>query len=294
MAVHCRSLLAFGVLKPVRPPDSDLLRWLAPAGSGPDEFAATRPLFEQWLSRSPGKAVYSVNTRSIYRIDDDTNGPIAIKELRFESAAGRLRATTIRRHRVLCEFRAQAAFHARGGNTPRLFGAALEFNRGLITRVFILMSWIDSARTMSIDVGDLGDDERDAAFKQYAQFFVRSAQLGLVHGRHSSENILVTDGKRDFYVIDFSHAQLYRAYHPLGFARDVARIGARLVIEESCSAAAVRLLFSHVVRAAPRSTVTEAVLRKEFNHVLSASKRQQKILRQMRTLWRGWPFRLHQ
>lgn len=278
----------------MRPPETGSLKWLRPTGSNADDFAASRPLFEQWLGRSPGNAVYSVNTRSIYRLDDDTTGPVAIKELRFESASGRLRATTIRRHRVLCEFRAQGAFRARGGNTPQLFGAALEFSRGLITRVFILMSWIEDARTMSIDVRDLNDDERDPAFERYAHFLVRSAQRGLVHGRHSSENILVSGGARDFYVIDFSHAQLYRTYHAPGFARDVARIGARLVIEESCSTDTVWSLFSHVIRAAPRASVSEAAIREEFDHVLNDSKKRQKFSRQTRTLWRGWPFRLHQ
>ena len=93
----------------------------------------------------------------------------------------------------------------------------------------------------------------------------------MVHGRHSSENILVTE-PLTFQVIDFSHAQIFEKFAPRGFERDVARIGARLTIEYACTREDILRIFTEVARAAPAGLVDVGRLGAEFEKALKNSK----------------------
>lgn len=272
-------------------PDITQLDWLCPRSMNAEEFIRLRPALERVLSAGPAREVYSVNTRSIYQLDDSELGSIAIKELRFETASRRWRAATVRRHRVLCEFNAAGCFAARGGLTPRLYGAALEHRGAGLYRVFIVLEWLNEALTLSAAVRDWAVPVRDRNLAHLARTLVGAASRGLVHGRHSSENILVTD-PLEFQIIDFSHAQIFERFHPAGFSRDVARIGARLVLEEACTKKVVMQFFDEVARAAPAGSVDDRKIATEFDKVLMNSKRRQRLERNWHTFWRGFPSRL--
>jgi hypothetical protein len=72
-----------------------------------------------------------------------------------------------------------------------------------------------------------------------------SARLGLVHHRHSSNNLLVVmqRGEPVLYTIDFPHATLGAGLDPAGFAVDVARIARWILHEKLWSRATVRDFF---------------------------------------------------
>ena len=124
------------------------------------------------------------------------------------------------------------------------------------------------------------------------QALIDAAACGLVHGRHSSENILVTE-PLDFHIIDFSHAQIFEHFQPQGFMLDVARIGARLELEGACSRDALKQLFDCVEQRAPFASVSAKQMYDEFEHTLKSSKRLLRFERKRRTFWRGLPWRLH-
>lgn len=243
------------------------------------------------LTREDGKEVYSVNTRSIYRLDDPEFGAIAVKELRLESYARQIRNRLIRQHRFLCEFKAASAFAARGGITPPMLGAAMECSSVRIFRLFIVMAWIENASSLSDAVRDWDETDLDYKLAELATFLVAAARLGLVHGRHSSENIMLSP-PLNFHVIDFSHAQLFQNFNAPGFVRDVARIGARLIIESACDENFIKRFFEVVVACCDQRAVTTNSLWREFSNVRTHSKRRQRIAREWYTRWRGFPFRL--
>lgn len=275
----------------MRPPQIAKLKWLRPRNTSAADFAPIRQELERALAERQTNEVYSVNTRSIYQLDDPTLGPIAIKELRFETLPKRWRAAYLRRHRVLCEFNAHACFAARGGTTPRLYGGALEFRRGGIDRVFIVLEWLHGAVTLSEAMRGWSEQEYEHKLARLAQALADAAARGLVHGRHSSENILVGDPLK-FYVIDFSHAQLFEHLQAEAFMRDVGRIGARLIIESACTREVTTQLFEAVANAVPAGQVSPGPMHDELEYVLTRSKRRQRFDRKRRTFWRGFPSRL--
>jgi hypothetical protein len=272
-------------------PDPKQLKWLRPSGMSGAQFAQIRPALERVVGECGKREIYSVNTRSIYRADDRDLGEIALKEIRFETALKRFRATWLRRHRILCEFHAAAAFANRGGVTPNLFGAALEFRGPHINRVFSAMEWLDDARSLSESIRSSADAQRDALATKSAEFLFACARLGFVHGRHSSENILVTR-QLAFNVIDFSHAQLFTRYCARGFTRDVARIGARLILENACDWSWLKTWCDAIAHEAADGTLTAAHLLARIERTLRKSKRRQRIERGYHTFWRGFRFRL--
>lgn len=275
----------------MHPPRLSQLRWLKPYNMEAAEFAELKPRLINAVERADKREVYSVNTRSIYTVDDQRLGSTGIKELRFETPWKRFQAATLRKHRVLCEFNAAACFATRGGHTPKLYGAAIEGGTANLQRLFIFMDWLDNCSTLSESITRWTDDEMEGNIANLAQSLVYSASCGLVHGRHSSENILMSEDGR-FNVIDFSHAQLFRTFNTRGFVHDVGRIGARLKLENACDNATVITLFRAVVSAAARSDVTQDRLAKQFENILQHSKKRQRIARNYRTFWRGLPSRL--
>jgi RIO-like serine/threonine protein kinase len=132
---------------------------------------------------------------------------------------------------------------------------------------------------------------RERNLVSLAHALVESAEHGLVHGRHSSENILVADPHR-FHIIDFSHSQVFDRFHPQGFMRDVGRIAARLISEDACTQETAMRLFDEVSRAAPTGSVSADRMAAECEKVLTNSKRRQRLERNWYTFWRGLPSRL--
>jgi tRNA A-37 threonylcarbamoyl transferase component Bud32 len=265
------------------------IRWLVPANLAADPIL--REHLEVVAKQAAGEEIYTVNTRSIYHTRHPVVGELAIKELRFESWPRRLRATFTHRHRILCEFRAAMIFEERGGLLPKPYGAAIEFERSLISRVLIFMDWIPNARTLTELVRNWSAAQFAEHVPALAEFLVSCADRGLVHGRHSSENILFSDD-RGYQLIDFSHAQIYSDFNARGFIHDAARIGSRLLGEDVASRAAVNILFEEIARAAHKPTVSAATLARECDWIMDASKQRQRIKRNVRTFWRGMPFRL--
>ncbi len=272
-------------------PQLSQLQWLRPRNMEARAFAELRPHLADILTNPNATEVYSVNTRSIYSVNHATLGSIAVKELRFETTLKRYQAATLRRHRVLCEFYAAACFAKRGGSTPKLYCAATEGRRTSVRRVFIIMEWLRNASTLSESIQSWSQDVLQENINELANTLVHAAHCGLVHGRHSSENILVRAPLK-FDVIDFSHAQLFATFHAPGFVHDVARIAARLMIEKACSKETVMTLFRAVVGVASRRDVTLDLLVKQFDNISCHSKRRQRIARNYRTFWRGFPSRL--
>jgi hypothetical protein len=203
-------------MRALRPVDPEHLEWLRPEGVEDGALVVAR---ERMLPRLVGGGalpVYEAKRRAVYRVDDRVLGGVAVKEIRNERW---LRAVRYRRMALppgLRELRVGAAFAARGGSTPAWLAAALERDR------------LDAASLAAI-----------------ADALLDAARLGLVHGRHSGDNLLVTAGERGpvLQVIDFAHASLGPGFAPSGFARDAGRIAAGLVILEHASGAtAARLL----------------------------------------------------
>jgi hypothetical protein len=99
----------------MRLPDPERLKWLAPPHQIKNDFARVQEQLSTLLVAGQAKAVYSVNPRTIYVANEGALGPIAIKELRLETAFKRLQSVTIRRHRMLREFNAAACFAVGSG-----------------------------------------------------------------------------------------------------------------------------------------------------------------------------------
>jgi len=275
----------------MRPPDPERLKWLAPPHQITNDFARVQEQLSTLLVAGQGKAVYSVNARTIYVANEGTLGPVAIKELRFETAFKRLQSATIRRHRMLCEFNAAACFAHRGGSTPRLHGVALEQSRFGLERRFSLSTWVSDAQTLTNAVSDWGQEDVERNITHLAQALIEAARCGLVHGRHSSENILVT-ASLVFHTIDFSHAQIFKTSHATGFLRDVTRVAARLKLERACSDDFIGRLFDEVAAVLCNDEISSASIEAEFLKILGSSKWRQRLSRKRITLLPGFPSRL--
>jgi RIO-like serine/threonine protein kinase len=169
--------------------------------------------------------VYFAKRRRIFLVDDEMLGRVAIKEMRYEGAMRRLRYGYLRYGDAMREFRVGSAFEALGGQTPGFLAAAVERNVFGLRRVLLFIRWLDGVETLTdyfARLDSLGSD----VFSRLADALIAAARLGLVHGRHSSENILVdTRGAApSFYVIDFAYARLGQGFDADGFVRDLARI----------------------------------------------------------------------
>ena len=180
---------------------------------------------------------------------------------------------------------------ARWSFTETLWRSVGVLKRGLISRVVIFMDWIPNAHTLTEVVRNWPRAQFVERLPAVAEFLVSCANRGLVHGRHSSENILVSD-ERGYQLIDFSHAQIYSKFNARGFIHDAARIGSRLLGEGAASRAAVNSLFEEIAHVAQEPAVSAAALARECDWIMGASKQRQRLKRNVRTFWRGTPFRL--
>ena len=219
-------------MRPLRPVDPRRLEWLRPQGVAEAELAAARERLVPCLARGGLAPVYEAKRRAIYRVDDPVLGSVALKEVR---SGGWLRALRFRRlapHPALRELHAGAAFAARGGATAPPLAAALERDRLRLHRVFLCLRWVEGAQSLGGFLRGLGREPDDAALAPIVDALLGAARLGLVHGRHSGDNLLVTvgSGRPEIRVIDFAHARVGPGFEPRGFARDAGRIAAGLVI----------------------------------------------------------------
>ncbi|MDJ0847531.1 MAG: lipopolysaccharide kinase InaA family protein [Myxococcota bacterium] len=283
----------------MRAAEPSRLRWLRPKGVPEAEFAGIRSRLESLVVAGPDDEVYGFADRSIYRAEDAVLGPVAIKESRFPGLPRQLGAT-LRRHRVLCEFRVAAGLQARGVATPRVFGAALE-RRGLATsRCLVFTRWVDDAPVLNQYFFGFGGDPPAATVRALAGALVGAARAGLVHGRHAPKNILVLpeEDPPAFQVIDFSHSQLGREGRTpgRGLVLDTARIAWRLAISGTGSERTIARLFDDVAQLGWGDTGgaerARAELDAELRHLHTISKRRQRLERVLRTLLRGLPTRI--
>jgi len=194
---------------------------------------------------------------------------VAIKEMRHEGAMRRLWFRYPRHRDATREFRVGSAFEALGGLTPNFLGAALDRSVLGLERVLLFIRWLDGVETLTEYLARL-DSRAAEVFERLADALIASARLGLVHGRHSSENILV-DSSGDlpvFYTIDFAFSRLGDGFDANGFVRDVARIAHWLCHEQVLDPPQVQALFECVARrawdSAPEQSARVSRLGKEL------------------------------
>ena len=216
-------------LKPAR---LERLVWRAPAGLTSQEFSEIRPRLERLRAEPRGECMYEAKRRAIHRVQDERLGPLAVKEVR---SGGWLRRVWFRfgaEHPALREFRVGSEFQARGGATPAFLGAMLEGGFGHVDRVVIFMRWIEGAVDLTQHLRDPSARLDRALFERVAQRLVDDARLGLVHGRHSSNTLLLVrrdGGEPEIQTIDFAYSSLGVGLDPDGFAWDVARVAVGMV-----------------------------------------------------------------
>lgn len=225
--------------------------WLAPAAMSVREFRLVRARLDQLVSIPQTNEVYRAKRRSIFVVDDATLGRVAIKEMRHDGAARRLWFRYPRYRDATREFRIGSAFEALGGQTPSFLGAAIERNVFGLERVLVFIRWLEGVETLTEYLSRLDPPLTDA-FERLADALVAAARLGLVHGRHSSENILVdAHGDRpSFYSIDFAFSRLGRGLDANGFVRDLGRIAHWLRHEQVLDPTQTETLFECVARRA--------------------------------------------
>jgi tRNA A-37 threonylcarbamoyl transferase component Bud32 len=200
--------------------------WLKPAAMSEADFARVRERLARCVSHPHATEVYAANRRSIYVIDDDELGRVAVKETRHDGFWRRMWFRGPRAAKALCEYRVSCEFEARGGRTPHVWGAALDRTPFALRRVLVFIAWLDDVQTLTEYFRALGDPPDRQTFERVGDALVAAARVGLVHGRHGSDNVLVDrrDAVPQFYTIDFAYSHLTTELDPPGFRRDVARI----------------------------------------------------------------------
>ncbi len=232
-------------------PTSDFT-WLAPPGTREDEFPNVRGRLAGLVSKPLSDPIYSAKHRSIYLAEDEILGRVAIKEVRHENAMRRFWFRTVRSRHALREFRVGSGFAARGGRAPEFFGAALDCDLLALRRVIVFIRWLDGVETLTDYLRRHSEEPPDEMFDRIGESLVAAARLGLIHGRHSSDNILVESSGEEpvFYTIDFAYSRLNSGFDEAGFVRDVARIAHWLWHEKVCSDAALERFFERVAQSA--------------------------------------------
>jgi hypothetical protein len=231
-------------LTPVRP---ERLRWLEPPAPLRETFADLRARLEN-ATRGAGEAVYTAHRRSVHRAEAPGLGPVAIKELRNPSPVRQLWFGWLAEHPGVREYRVGVAFEARGGRTLVNLGAALERNAIGLARVLLFTRWLDGAVTLTRWLAAQSGPPAPRLLASLAGQLAAAARLGLVHRRHSSNNLLVVmqRGEPVLYTIDFPHASLGPDLDLPGLACDVARIARWILREQIWSRASVQAFFEAV------------------------------------------------
>lgn len=234
----------------LRPLSASRARWVAPA-TDTERWEKVRERLAEIVSVPHTHVVYTAHRRGIFRVDDPVLGPLAVKELRHDGLARQLVFRTLRAADAVHEFSVGTAFEARGGRTPHFLGAALD--RGVLTlrRVLLFIEWIEDAETLTAFLARLDDPPPAAVLDAVAEEVLAAARLGLVHGRHSSDNLLVDSrgAQPQIYTIDFAYSQLGEGFDESAYVRDVARMAHWLWHEEACTAEALSQLLARCARA---------------------------------------------
>jgi hypothetical protein len=231
-------------LTAVRP---ERLRWLEPPAALRETFADLRTRLED-ATRGASEEVYSAHRRGVHRAEVPGLGAIAIKELRNPSPARQLWFGWLAEHPGVREYRVGVAFEARGGRTLASLGAALERSVIGLARVLLFTRWLDGAVTLTRWLAAQPGAPEPRLQACLARQVVAAARLGLVHRRHSSNNLLVVmqHGEPVLYTIDFPHASLGTGLDLNGLACDVARIARWILHEKIWSRASVQAFFEAV------------------------------------------------
>jgi tRNA A-37 threonylcarbamoyl transferase component Bud32 len=235
----------------LEPADPERLVWVAPEGASAAEFAALRPRLEKLVVTPRADEVYTAKRRSIYRSLVPGLGAVGIKELRNPGRLRQLWLRHVREHPALREFRVGARFRALGGRTPPLLAAASEQGVLLLRRVFVFVRWLDGAETLREHLARSGGEPPAELLARLAGDMAAAARLGLVHGRHSADNLLVVrdEGGLAFEPIDFAYARIADGFEAEGFVADVVRVAATLLLRGDCTREAAGRLFDEIARA---------------------------------------------
>jgi len=232
-------------LDPARP---ERLRWLEPPPPLREEHEAVRARLEKIAAGGAATQVYAAHRRSVHRAEDPELGEIAIKELRNSSIPRQLWFGWFAEHPGVREYRIGLAFAARGGRTLTSLGAALEDCRFGLARVLLFTRWLNDSMTLTQWLAERARPPEPALLATLATQIAAAARLGLVHNRHSSNNLLVVmeHGEPILYSIDLPHATLGAGFDPAGLAADTARIARWILHEKLWSRANVQDFFAAV------------------------------------------------
>jgi hypothetical protein len=232
-------------LSPARP---ERLRWLEPPVPVAQLPTDLQPRLEALLAQGGCPEVYAAHRRSVYRTALPGCGEIAIKELRNPWPPRQLWFGWLAEHPGVREYRIGNDFAARGGRTLRALGAALESSPFGLARVFLVTRWLEGAVTLTRWLAERKDPPDTRLLATLAAQITGAARLGLVHHRHSSNNLLVVmeRGEPVLYTIDFPHATLGPGLDRSGLALDTARIARWLLRERIWSRESVQGLFEAV------------------------------------------------
>jgi hypothetical protein len=175
-------------------------------------------------------------------------GSVAIKELRNPTLARQIWFGWFGEHPGIREYRTGLAFAARGGRTLTSLGAALERSRFGLARVLLFTRWLEGAITLTRWLAERAAPPEPRLLATLASQIAAGARLGLVHHRHSSNNLLVVmqHGEPLLYTIDFPHATLGAGLDAAGLAVDAARIARWILHEKLWSRANVQDFFQAV------------------------------------------------
>jgi hypothetical protein len=230
------------------PARRERLRWLEAPAPLREDAGALRARLEEIVARGETTQVYAAHRRRVYRAEDSALGPIAIKEVRNPSPARQLWYGWFAEHSGVREYRVGLAFAERGGRTLTSLGAALERSPFGLARVLLFTSWLQDAVTLTSWLAERAGPPDPRLLATLASQIAASARLGLVHHRHSSNNLLVVmqNGEPVLYTIDFPHASLGAGLDLGGLAVDVARIARWILHEKLWSRASVQAFFEAV------------------------------------------------
>jgi hypothetical protein len=186
----------------------------------------------------------------VYRAELPELGGVAIKELRNPSLARRAWFGWLAEHPGLHEYRIGVEFEARGGRTLRCLGGATEHGPFGLERVLLFTRWLEGADTLTRWLAGRARKADARLIGSLAAQVAAAARLGLVHHRHSSNNLLVVmQGDEPLlYTIDFAYATLGDGLDAAGLARDAARI-ARWLLREAIWPREAALVFFDAVAA---------------------------------------------
>lgn len=232
-------------LPPARP---ERLHWLEPPVPLRETFAGVRARLEAAVARGDGEEFYRESRRKLYRAEVPGIGGIAIKELYNSSLVRQFWFEHVEEHSGVREYRAGVEFEARGGVTLTNLGAARERNAIGLARVLIFTRWLEGAVTLTRWLADRSGPPGPALHASLAAQIAAAARLGLVHRRHSSNNLLVVmqRGEPVLHTIDFPHATFGKGLDLHGLACDVARIARWILHEDIWSRESVHAFFAAV------------------------------------------------